>query len=106
MSMPLAGIRVLELTSVLGGPLAARILADLGAEVIKVEPPWGDPWRQGRLYGPGDERVFLGLNRGKRSITLDLKTPRGQEVAHRLAKSSDVVTTNHRPDVPVRLDRL
>ena len=103
MTGPLEGVRVLEFSEIVAGPLGGLLMADLGAEVIKVEPPWGDPWRQGRLYGPGDERGFLGLNRGKRSITLDLKTPRGQEVAHRLAKSSDVVTTNHRPDVPVRL---
>ena len=103
MTGPLEGVRVLEFSEIVAGPLGGLLMSDLGAEVIKVEPPWGDPWRQGRLYGPGDERVFVGLNRGKRSITLDLKTAEGQEVAHRLAKVSDVVTTNHRPDVPARL---
>ncbi|NQW17568.1 MAG: CoA transferase [Chloroflexi bacterium] len=103
MTGPLEGVRVLEFSEIVAGPLAGVLLSDLGAEVIKVEPPWGDPWRQGRLYGPGDERVFVGLNRGKRSITLDLTTPGGQEVAHRLAAEVDVITTNHRPDVPAKL---
>jgi len=103
MTGPLEGVRVLEFSEIVAGPLGGMLMADLGAEVIKVEPPWGDPWRQGRLYGPGDERVFVGLNRGKRSITLDLKTAEGRDLAHRLAAKVDVITTNHRPDVPAKL---
>ena len=89
---PLAGLRVLELSTVLAGPYCAMVLADLGADVIKVEPPEGDPTRG---YGPpwlgpvkpGGERVatyFLSVNRNKRSLRLDLHREQGKEVARRL----------------------
>jgi len=99
---PLAGIRVLELSTVLAGPYSGMVLADLGADVIKVEPPDGDATRG---YGPpwveaGDERVaayFLAVNRNKRSMRVDLRQPRGQEVFGRLLERSDVLIENHRP---------
>jgi formyl-CoA transferase/CoA:oxalate CoA-transferase len=103
--MPLAGIRVLELTSVLGGPLAARILADLGAEVIKIEQPGaGDASRRlGPYFLNGESAYFLGFNRNKKSVTLNLGAEDGLEAFYRLVRVSDVVLDNFRPAV---LDRL
>jgi crotonobetainyl-CoA:carnitine CoA-transferase CaiB-like acyl-CoA transferase len=103
--MPLAGIRVLELTSVLGGPLAARILADLGAEVIKIEQPGaGDASRRlGPYFLNGESAYFLGFNRNKKSVTLNLRAEDGLEAFYRLVRVSDVVLDNFRPAV---LDRL
>ncbi len=105
MDMPLAGIRILDLTQALGGPFATRILGDLGAEVIKVEQPGtGD---QSRQFGPhflnGESAYFLGFNRNKKGITLDLQKPQGREVLYRLVALSDVAIDNFRPAV---LDKL
>lgn len=92
---PLSGIKVLDLSRVLAGPLCTMILADLGAEVIKVEPPWGD---ETRGWGPpfleGESAYFLSVNRGKRSLALDLKVKEGQEVVRRLAGRADVLVEN------------
>jgi formyl-CoA transferase len=92
---PLDGIRVVDLTSYIAGSYAAMMLADLGAEVVKVESPEGDSFRE----LPG----FFGWNRGKRSIALDLKTPEGREIVERLAARSDVLMENMRPGVAERL---
>ncbi len=100
---PLEGIRVVGFTEIIAGPVAGMLLADLGADVIKVEPPWGDPWRFAQEIAPAESRGFIALNRGKRSITLDLTRTRGREAAHRLVETADVVIVNHRPDVPKRL---
>jgi CoA:oxalate CoA-transferase len=101
---PLEGIRVLDLTWVLAGPFASMILCDLGADVIKVErPPYGDA---ARLTGPfldGQSCYFFSINRGKRSICLDLKTERGKELFLRLVEASDVVMENFTPDT---MDKL
>jgi crotonobetainyl-CoA:carnitine CoA-transferase CaiB-like acyl-CoA transferase len=99
---PLAGIRVLELSTVLAGPYSGMVLADLGADVIKVEPPDGDATRG---YGPpwveaGDERVaayFLAVNRNKRSLRLNLRQEGGRQILRRLLEKSDVLIENHRP---------
>ena len=92
---PLSGIKVLDLSRVLAGPLCTMILADLGAEVVKVEPPWGD---ETRGWGPpflkGESAYFLAVNRGKRSLALDLKTQEGQEVVRRLAREADILVEN------------
>jgi crotonobetainyl-CoA:carnitine CoA-transferase CaiB-like acyl-CoA transferase len=92
---PLSGIKVLDLSRVLAGPLCTMILADLGAEVVKVEPPWGD---ETRGWGPpflkGESAYFLAVNRGKRSLALDLKTKEGQEVVRRLAREADILVEN------------
>jgi crotonobetainyl-CoA:carnitine CoA-transferase CaiB-like acyl-CoA transferase len=92
---PLSGIKVLDLSRVLAGPLCTLILADLGAEVVKVEPPWGD---ETRGWGPpfleGESAYFLSVNRGKRSLALDLKTQEGQEVVRRLAREADILVEN------------
>ncbi|WP_038058557.1 CaiB/BaiF CoA transferase family protein [Thermus amyloliquefaciens] len=92
---PLSGIKVLDLSRVLAGPLCTMVLADLGAEVVKVEPPWGD---ETRGWGPpfvgGESAYFLSVNRGKRSLALDLKAPEGQEAVRRLAQRADVLVEN------------
>src|SRR5580693_2161167 len=102
---PLAGIRVLDLTSVVVGPTATLTLAQQGAEVIKLEPPEGDLMRRlgGRPRTPGMAPKFLHFNRGKRSITVDLKTDAGREVAQRLAATADVLVANIRPAALRRL---
>ncbi len=98
----LAGLRVLDFSRVLAGPLCTMILADLGADVIKVERPrlgddtrqWGPPW-----FGEGEDRLsayFLSVNRNKRSLTLNLKHPRGREIARELAVRADVLVENFR----------
>ncbi|UZX15857.1 CoA transferase [Thermus sp. PS18] len=92
---PLSGIKVLDLSRVLAGPLCTMILADLGAEVIKVEPPWGDETRGwGPPFVKGESAYFLSVNRGKKSLALDLKTLEGQEVVRRLAQRADVLVEN------------
>lgn len=98
--LPLAGIRVLEFTHMVMGPSAGLVLADLGAQVTRVEPIGGDPTRELKGSGAG---YFAMYNRNKRSICLDLKAPRGAELAHRLAALSDVVIENFRPGTLARL---
>ncbi len=99
--LPLQGVRVLELAQVLSGPFAGSILADMGADVIKVErPDGGDDARvMGRAYCRGDSLIFHEYNRGKRSITLDLKSPEGIEGFHALLADADVFLHNMRPGV-------
>ena len=100
MTPPLAGIRVLDLSRVLAGPWCTQLLADLGAEVIKIERPgvgddtrhWGPPW-----HGEGDERVaayFLSTNRGKKSAAIDFSQPEGAALVRKIAETSDVVVEN------------
>ena len=102
---PLMGVRVLDLTQALAGPMATRLLADLGAEVIKIEiPGTGDSSRRmGTNYPEGESLYFMTFNRNKKSISLDLRNPRGREVFYRLAEVSDVVIDNFRPGVTRRL---
>ena len=102
---PLAGLRVTEVAHHLAGPLAGVLLADLGAAVVKVEPPGGDPWRRlGEVPGHPDlSPYFLALNGGKRSIVLDLAAPWGRAPFRRLLAASDVVVTNLAQDARERL---
>ena len=97
---PLMGITVLEFSQIYAGPFAGMLLADMGADVIKVEPTWGEPWRYVEEFAPGENRSFISLNRGKRSLPLDLTTPEGRSIIHRLVKTADVVVINARSDVP------
>lgn len=109
---PLEGVRVLDLTRALAGPYCTMMLGDLGADVIKVERPgrgddsrgWGPPFA-GEPYGPypGESAYFIAVNRNKRSLTANLKSPEGQEVMRRLAGVSDVLVENFRTGV---LDRM
>jgi crotonobetainyl-CoA:carnitine CoA-transferase CaiB-like acyl-CoA transferase len=100
----LAGLRVIDFSQIAAGPLCTMILADLGAEVIKVEPPTGDI---GRTLGPpfigAESVVFLSLNRNKKGVTIDLKTSNGQADAHRLIGTADIVVESFRPGVADRL---
>jgi crotonobetainyl-CoA:carnitine CoA-transferase CaiB-like acyl-CoA transferase len=73
-TLPLHGIRVLEYAQYVAGPFAGMLLADLGADVIKVEPPGGDAWRHYEPFAAGESRYFYALNRNKRSVVLDLRT--------------------------------
>jgi len=101
---PLSGIRVLDLTQFLSGPFATQILADLGADVIKLEPPQGDPVRAvPPHFVDGDSVYYLCVNRNKRSIAIDMKTPQGCELVKKLALSCDIVMENFRPGVLERL---
>jgi crotonobetainyl-CoA:carnitine CoA-transferase CaiB-like acyl-CoA transferase len=100
----LAGLRVLDMTQVLSGPFCTQMLADLGADVIKLEPPQGDLARAMQPHFVGADSVyFVSLNRNKRSVAVDLKTPDGVDLVRRLAARCDVVVENNRPGV---LDRL
>jgi crotonobetainyl-CoA:carnitine CoA-transferase CaiB-like acyl-CoA transferase len=100
---PLTGIRVLDFTSYLAGPYGCALLADLGAEVLKIEAPDGDMLRQYPSTLPGESRAFLGVNRNKRGLVVDLKHPDGRAVVHRLVRDADVLVENFRPAVPPRL---
>jgi crotonobetainyl-CoA:carnitine CoA-transferase CaiB-like acyl-CoA transferase len=101
---PLAGIRVVDCSTVLAGPYATMLLADLGADVIKVEPPdgdatrgWGPPWLGDEADGTRTAAYALAVNRNKRSIRLDLRAPAGSEVLRRLLGDADVLIENARP---------
>ncbi len=101
---PLAGIRVIEVAIAVLGPLATQILGDMGAEVIKVETPDGDPMRQiGPARHPGMAAYFLNVNRNKKSLVLDLKRPKAREAMLRLAATADVFVHNMRPGAAERL---
>lgn len=99
----LDGLRVLDLTRVVAGPCLTRVLADLGAEVIKVEPPEGDLLRVGWPRRGGISALFAGQNAGKRFVGLDLREPAAVELALQLAERCDVVVENFRPGVAARL---
>jgi crotonobetainyl-CoA:carnitine CoA-transferase CaiB-like acyl-CoA transferase len=97
MAKPLAGIRVIELANFIAGPLAGMLLADMGADVIKVEPPRGDMGRATPPIRNGESVSFTALNRNKRSLVLDLKRPQAVEVLRKLAEKSDVFLEAYRP---------
>src|SRR5260370_34452190 len=99
----LSQLRVLDVTQVMAGPFCAMMLADLGATVVKVEPPAGDSTRQMPGATGTDSPSFNAVNRGKRSIILNLKSADGRAVFTRLARTSDIVVENYRPGVMTAL---
>src|SRR5258706_15809307 len=104
MSGVLDGIRVLDLTQMVAGPLCTMLLGDLGADVIKIEPPTGDTSRAIGVNRPcGESDYFLSLNRNKRSIVLDLKSARGIQTLKELAVHCDIVVENFRPGTMEKL---
>ena len=101
---PLEGIRVLELSQIIAGPFCGQNLADMGADVVKIEPPGGEGMRILGQFTPGESKSFHALNRGKRSIVLDLKNPEAQAVVHRMITDFDVFIVNSRFGVTKRLN--
>jgi formyl-CoA transferase len=93
----LAGLKVIELGQLIAGPFAGKFFAEFGAEVIKVEPPEGDPLRKWRKLHDGTSLWWYVQNRAKKSVTADLRLPEGQEIVRRLARGADVVIENFRP---------
>ena len=100
---PLDGVRVLEFTLVVAGPMSGVLLSDLGADVIKVEPPGGESTRQARAVVPNEGKAFQTFNRGKRDIVVDLQQPEGRAIIHRLMPTIDVVVVNYRYGVAERV---
>jgi crotonobetainyl-CoA:carnitine CoA-transferase CaiB-like acyl-CoA transferase len=98
MSLPLDGLRVLDYGQYVASPFATMLLADLGADVVKVEPPHGDEWRRYDPFADGESRYFYALNRGKRSVALDLKTLEGRERSRGLIASADALVHNCLPE--------
>jgi crotonobetainyl-CoA:carnitine CoA-transferase CaiB-like acyl-CoA transferase len=103
MALPLAGVKVLDLTNVMAGPYCAMVLGDLGAEVIKVESSEGDTSRRFDPQVNGESYCFAVLNRNKKSIAVDLKSPQGREVVLKLAEQCDIALENFRPGVVRKL---
>lgn len=102
-SGPLVGIRVLEFTQVVAGPVVGLILADLGADVVKIESPEGDSFRRTGSVVPGTSKSFQWYNRGKRSVVLNMQHPDARALVHRISPRFDVVVINYRPGVAERL---
>jgi crotonobetainyl-CoA:carnitine CoA-transferase CaiB-like acyl-CoA transferase len=100
---PLSGITVLDLSGYIAGPYGCALLGDLGAEVIKIEPPGGDTFRKYPSTLKSESRAFLGINRNKYGMILDLKTSEGQQVLAKLAATADVLVHNFRPSVAPRI---
>jgi len=100
---PLSGLRVLDLSAYIAGPYGCSLLADQGAQVIKIEPPTGDNLRKYPSTLDAESRAFLGVNRSKLGVVLDLKTSEGHAALIELVRSADVLVHNFRPSVPARL---
>lgn len=105
MGLPLSNVRILDLTLIMAGPYCTLILADLGAEVIKIEKPGEGEGSRGMppYYFEGESAYFIAMNRNKKSVTLDLKSEKGKEIFYELTKRSDVVVDNFRPGVVKKL---
>src|SRR3954471_22540143 len=103
MNGPLSGVQVLDFTEYIAGPYCGQMLADMGADVTKIEPLIGDYWRLSTQVAPNESRGFLALNKGKKSIAIDLKAPKTAEFKRRAFAQADVVIQNYRPGVAERL---
>jgi crotonobetainyl-CoA:carnitine CoA-transferase CaiB-like acyl-CoA transferase len=103
MALPLAGIRVLDIASMLAGPYGATMLGDMGADVVKIEPPYGDESRAIGMKVENDSGFFVGINRNKRGIVLDLTKPEGKELYFRLVRTADIIVDNLRPQAKAKL---
>lgn len=104
MNKPLEGVKIIDLTRVLAGPYCTMILADLGAEIIKIEmPEVGDDSREFTPFKNGESVYFSSLNRGKKGMTLNLKSPEGKEIFRKLVSNADMVLENYRPGVMEKL---
>ena len=99
----LRGIRVVDCSEYIAGPYCTMMLADMGADVVKVERPEGDAWRHTAPVAPYEGRGYLGVNRGKRSVALDLERPEGREIVRQLAEGADVMVVSYRPGTARRL---
>ena len=104
-SLPLEGVKVLDLTQIMAGPYCTMTLADMGADVVKVEKPNGgdDTRRMGPPFIEGESAAFLGINRNKRSVVVDMKAERGREIVRSMARESDVLVQNFRPGALERM---
>ncbi len=102
-SGPLEGVKVLEFTQIIAGPFCCMHLADMGADVIKFEPVEGEPWRVFVELVPKESRTFASLNRGKRSVAIDMRRKEARQAIHNLVKDVDVVVINYRPGVAENL---
>ena len=103
MALPLQGVRVLDIASMLAGPYGATMLGDMGADVIKIEPPYGD---ESRAIGPkveNDSGFYVGINRNKRGMVLDLTQPEGKALYFRLVRTADIIVDNLRPQAKAKL---
>ncbi|MDF3035374.1 MAG: CoA transferase [Paucimonas sp.] len=98
-SGPLSGVKVLELGTLIAGPFCSRMLAEFGADVVKIESPDGDPIRQWRVLKDGTSLWWYVQSRNKKSVALNMKDPRGQEIARKLALEADIIIENYRPGV-------
>src|SRR5438477_1653417 len=103
MTTALGGLRVLDQTQVMAGPFCSMLLADMGADVVKIEPPGGEHTRREHEIAPGVSASFLAVNRNKRSLVLDLKRPEGVAVLKKLVATADILIENYRPGVARRL---
>ena len=99
----LSGVRVLDFSEYIAGPYAGQMLADMGASVTKIEPLHGDFWRLTGPVAPNESRGFMGVNKGKRSASIDLKKPESREIVERAVRTTDVLLQNYRPGVAERL---
>lgn len=100
---PLDKVKVLEFSEIVAAPVGGMLLANMGADVIKVEPTWGEPTRGYAPIVPKETRLYISLNKGKRSLPLDLTKPEAREIVYKLVPEMDVVLINYRPDVPAKL---
>lgn len=103
MTGPLDGIKVLEFSQIVAGPFGGMLLSDMGAEVIKIEPLQGEPWRQRMQFIPGESKTYMALNRGKKSLPLNLNNPDALKILYQFIPKVDVIVINARPDVPAKL---